>query len=478
MHHSDDEDDFQSADEDGFGDEEQQGGRCKADLKQVTREGDQRPTSDEACATIKSSSNRVIQAYTVEPTIVQDDDEKNTTKEEHHKPSPTGKTGAKPSTLVDEDDEDEESLAERIRERNLKIARKFSAEIAKNNKASIPIPVKSPAPVGFKVSDIEYPSTPEPDSKSGLPPAPPPTPASSSSFSNLDEQQSSEIKNQYGWRILQSHKVIPTSQPDTPTRIVDPKGEQARLALDRLSEKLSQSDKNLFERVAADIKKVSIKSDDPPVPDAPPISSVLPSISDLGSTFGGWGWSGATKLLSSASQVTSHVGSVFDSVVNVSQHLQPDQAQQQQGANSEKDAVTEDREHQDRSTSPKDKNPDEIEKGVGETLSNEALVDFTLNAMESLGKKAFDVMTERDKSGSLQIKGLGRPWEHLLNLKKTTEPEQQGQQREDSPLDLVQESEDKFDYETLGSKPKIADDETHSSTLKNRKKHNSYDKLD
>lgn len=215
------------------------------------------------------------------------------------------------------------------------------------------------------------------------------------------------------------------------------KGEHARLTLDKLSEKLSQSDKNLFAKVAEDLKKVSIKpkpegSTDP----AKEAGSSIPSISDLGSALGGWNWNSASRLLASASQVTSQVGSVIDSVIRVPTEPEivgGNSASTSTGSNptgdrkKESSDTKEGKATEEQQEANKRRPSGPASMSASEASSNDALVDFTLSAMESLGKKAFGVMTERDESGSLQIKGLGRPWEHLLNLKR---PQQTNREEE------------------------------------------------
>lgn len=416
---SDDEDEFQSADEDNYGEETAKAKEAKEIDNKLTQHRKKRV--DEEITSSSSSKN---------------DEDKD----------------------VAEDD-DEEALAERIRERNLKIARKFSAEIAKNIKSSAPIPVKittskvnrnqSDKEEGL-LDDVEYPS-------SNPPPAPPPTPALSSSFSNSQEPPISSITTtelkedcesagtRYGWRIPTKSvpKIRQLDSPSTPNVEIDkePNVGQPRTALDRLVDNTSDS-KNLFEKVAEDLKKVSIMNDSSQFPATSGLTAAnIPIISELGNSLSGWNWNSASKLLASASQVKSQVGSVLDSVVNVAQV-----SHQQQSSNSSSSSDSEVRkqlsqkiqdERQKSMLDNQDKLVEEKQQSVkastsgSDAISNDAFVGFTLNAMESLGKKAFGVMTERDQSGSLQIKGLGRPWEHLLNLKKSaeclgqTEPAQQ-----------------------------------------------------
>lgn len=364
---SDDEEDFLSADEDGFGEEET---TKKTDDKDVELDEEELTVSEPA-----SGSSATV-------------------------------------------DDDEEALAERIRERNLRIARKFSAEIAKSVKASAPIPVKGATPSDLKINDLDQDS----NCKSSLPPAPPPTPALSSSFNSSIEIPSGPSStptstSQYSWRVPNQPSTVRPQQADAKPN--EPKSDQTRMALDRLSESLSQSDKNLFEKVAADLKKVSIRPKTETSEGGEGVATSsgvsIPLISDLGSTLGGWSWNSATKLLTSASQVTSHVGTVIDSV---SQHLQqPSSSQQTQpdlAAGEEKPGACES------GSCSNDSQP-----RTSELNTNDGLVDFTLNTMESLGKKAFGVMTERSESGILQIKGIGRPWEHLMNnVNKQTSSDQ------------------------------------------------------
>lgn len=219
----------------------------------------------------------------------------------------------------------QEALAERIRERNLRIARKFSAELAKSVKSSAPIPVSVNTSADIKTTDSE--SSNIPGAKSKLPPAPPPTPALSSSFNAAEDQ--SGPSTQFAWRVPTK---IPTRDERSPSIIKD--DQMPKLALDRLSDTLSQTEKSLFEQVAEDLKKVAIKpTDTSAYPNAEgsltdTALSAISSISDLGNTLGGWGWSGASKLISSASQVTSQVGSVIDSVVGLNLPEQQQQSQQ------------------------------------------------------------------------------------------------------------------------------------------------------
>lgn len=212
------------------------------------------------------------------------------------------------------DCDEEEALAERIRERNLRIARKFSAEIAKSVKASSPIPVKSSGHMNVKQTDNQLESS-EVDPKLSLPPAPPPTPALSSSFSNAEDPSS-----QFGWRMPKSKGLVkPNEKPDKNTATT---GAQARLALDRLSELTCHTDsRNLFERVADDLKRVTIGSNESSENSEVQgqIGTSIQSIAELGNTISSWGFSGASKLLASASQVTSQVGTVFDSVGKLAQ---------------------------------------------------------------------------------------------------------------------------------------------------------------
>lgn len=360
------------------------------------------------------------------------------------------------------EDDDEEILAERIRERNLKLARKFSAEIAKNVKASAPIAVRG-TPSTDRNDEIELPSIAKTGLHSSPPPAPPPTPALSSS---LNSEEPNISGTQYGWRLPAKSKPSCSNEPDT-------KSEQTKLALDRLSEQISQSEKNLFTRVAEDLKKVSIKSEDSNSQQPASDAGAIPLISDLGSTFGSWNWGNATKLLASASQVTSQVSSVLDTV---SQHLQSTGQANQTSTSSSN--VGEPCQARPQAGDVQGKvRGDKVSMSATEAVSNDAFVDLTLNAMESLGKKAFGAMTERDESGSLQIKGLGRPWEHLLNMKKaqdSREPSSSSSYR--PPSDDEEPAAASTSY---GSK-KVASS-GHSSSLKNRKKHSSYaddDKLD
>lgn len=316
------------------------------------------------------------------------------------------KVGVIPKNEFDESTlEEDDKNSEIDREKNLKLARKFSAEIAKSVQASAPTPVKTTPPIQInKPNRIKTNDLNEGCSKSGLPPAPPPTPALSSSYSNTDDQPPS----QFGWRVLSKSKQLQqknskiceldssdksltdttadekqnlvgpviTIRADKPTsaehsgsksknlveeseaednkkellaetkvtetkRPRSPVGKpQARFALDRLSESVSQSrNQNIFEKVVDDLNRVSIKTDQEET--VVPIS--LPSITELGARLGGWGWGGVQTdwLMASASQVTSQVtsqmGSVLESVVNVAQQtVQPPQDTPTTNSSSEK----------------------------------------------------------------------------------------------------------------------------------------------
>ena len=380
MSHSEDEDDFLSADEDGF-DGQQSARESQAEFGGTTKkcseksedgsDGNLRHNLKEEATrrgnTSSDSDDSEIRHYRNKSRAAKQRECNRAVEEElaTNDQSDVGRSSKTPTNLkcdVEENDE-EEALAERIRERNLKIARKFSAEIAKNIKASAPqaIPVKPSK--GHNSENIgpqvprggECASIPEIDtsgigsstlSNSFLPPAPPPTPALSSSFNQLVDQPEPSSPSmissstQYGWRLPPSARQMspsnslpgtPGSEPATgsaastaeavPSRA---KGEQARDALDRLADRLAQSNQggSIFERVAADLKKVSIKAEEQQALDAGQASATaaaeaaLSTIADLGTTLGGWGWSGATKLLSSATQLSTQVGSVLDSVVN------------------------------------------------------------------------------------------------------------------------------------------------------------------
>ena len=507
MHSSDeDEDDFLSADEEGFGDGEAEPiekSGSKSEINDVKQPKDK--------AILRKIEQGIPSAKLVEAVMKQDEEVEVIEEEEEKEAEKVAKNKSSDSEEVsssetadailkqssnsvaeDEEDDEDEALADRIRERNLKIARKFSAEIAKSIKASAPVPVKPPAlNVGFKVSDIEYPNISEhKGSKLSLPPAPPPTPALSSSFNNLDEQQSTNASSptlnttatattQYGWRILP--KIIPTPQAsgsgakETGATVIAQSStsntiEQTRSALDRLSENASHSEKNLFEKVAADLKKVSIRSEDPPVgqedggglPNNP-----VPLIADLGSTLGSWGWSGATKLLSSASHVTSQVSSVLDSVVNVPSPQVPSQGTSNSTARDEQSQKVKE---------PGESSNENIPTSTSDRPTEDAFMGFTLNAMESIGKKAFNVMTERDKYGSLQLKGLGRPWEHLINLKKSYE---QFELEDEETVDHKTEPDLLENTGTLiESKPRGDESPLPTSLKSRRRRRDNDDKLD
>lgn len=393
---NDEEDDFQSADEDGFADEDD----LRDDVEAAKLEAGHSKQNR------KSSVSGTDDSTIIEPEI------KQTSAHKLERSPSLSDIEKLDSEQQASNEEDEGVLAERIRERNIKIARKFSAELAKSVKASAPIPVKTELPIGFKVDDIDYPDIPGSDQKVRQPMAPPPTPALSSSFSaeeSLSPNQESS-GSQYGWRVPIKPRV---KQTDTPPKECDI--DQARAALDRLSDQYTDTDKSLFQKVADDLKKVSIKSEDPSNVQNPtqatPGPSALPSLSSLGQTFGGWNWNSASRILASASEVTSQVSSVLDSVVNA-----PRGAPTQQKESSE---LPQHGSSQTLSGVDPSQAGAKASMSASDAMSNDALVDLTLNAMESLGKKAFGAMTHRDETGSLQIRGLGRPWEQLLNINKS-----------------------------------------------------------
>lgn len=186
--------------------------------------------------------------------------------------------------------------------------------------------------------------------ESSYPPAPPPTPALSSSPSStgpatslVDRASPAEsaksAPSQYNWRLPPAATSKSTSQCQANTSSsrkessqineATDKAQQARLALDKLSEKLSHQEKSLFEMVAGDIKKVAIRATDTLAPQAPKHSgtstssepatgdeSLPSSLVDLGTSIGSWGWNNASKLLTSASKVTTQVTSQVSSQVN------------------------------------------------------------------------------------------------------------------------------------------------------------------
>lgn len=198
---------------------------------------------------------------------------------------------------------------------------------------------------------------------SSLPPAPPPTPALSSSPSSGGVASSptlesataiveaaaaavavvEPIKNtssQYSWRIPPagspkaapiSSRQAPPSRTESPesgdTKEAADKAQQAKLALDKLSERLSHQEKSFFELVAGDIKKVAIRAGETLAPPGQEQSTAsgepttsddsLPNtLVDLGTSIGSWGWSNASKLLTSATKVTTQVTSQVSSQVN------------------------------------------------------------------------------------------------------------------------------------------------------------------
>lgn len=468
---SEDEDDFQSADEDGFGDDRTQIENIAATTTSETlspdlKEPDQDKNQEESVSNKSETSTDKGKVIETSPEDAKKIEEQTT------------------SVPIDEEDDDEEALVERIRERNLKIARKYSAEIAKSVKSASPIPVQSGPSIGFRDDDIDYPAIPDPEVKSSPPPAPPPTPALSSSF-NLEDTFSSQPSSsgtQYGWRISPKVKEDQqeTSQAD------NSKSEQARVALDRLAEISPQSDKSLFEKIAEDVKRVTITTGDRVEPEnsdsldsSKPGSSTIPLLSELSSSFGGWNWNSASKLLASASQVTSQVGSVLDSVVNIAPNLQPEEFQISDNQKTESSTTTkgnDNSETQNRSSNRSNK----AAMSATEASSNDALVDFTLNAMESLGKRAFSVMTARDESGSLQIKGLGRPWEHLLNKKKEEQISAGiAADQSDEPFEALNNESKSSSSICYDNIKKI--DEEKPTTLKDRRRRLNYsndDKLD
>lgn len=454
---NDDEDEFQSADEDGFDDD------LHDDIKVIDSVEDSKSELRP-----KEQTDRKTECIAEEPEIEHSSADK---LELSPSVSDVDKSESKhTSNCEDEEEEDdnEEALAERIRERNLKIARKFSAELAKSVKASAPIPVKTEPPIGFRVDDIEYPDIPNSDKNIRHPQAPPPTPALSSSFSA--EEPSSPTQDspasQYGWRVPIKPREKPTDTPPQEQSNLN----QARVALDRLSEKYSDTDKSLFQKVADDLKRVSIKSEDRPIAtdsQDPPSQgpSGLPSLSSLGQSFGGWNWNSASRILASASEVTSQVSSVLDSVVNAQRS-----ASTQQTTSSSPG-------HQNTDQAPSFAGPQpsgsKVSMSASEAVSNDALVDLTLNAMESLGKKAFGAMTHRDESGSLQIKGLGRPWEQLLNITKP-----QVERPEDDRIHDKPSSSTSIPAEPTKVKDSDNDSDRKSSVRRRVVNYDDSDKLD
>lgn len=465
---SDDDDDFLSADEEGFCSDQKTlstvGGKNVTDLKQADHFVKIEPANK--C----KIPRKAIEAFeTGREANFQED--KSVVEEVVESVEKTGSLQEGPvrNDDVNDEEDEEEALVERIRERNLKIARKFSAEITKSVKSSAPIPVKGQPNIGFKVNDTECQNIPGSEAQSSPPPAPPPTPALSSSFNSDEPSGSLSMEgSQYGWRLPAKLKNIGAESLSPHS-----KSEQARQALDRLSEKLYESDKNLFEKVAEDIKKVSIKSGEPSASAdsagaSGSASGGMPLLSDLTSTLGGWNWNSASRLLASASQVTSQVGSVLDSVVNASQQMpqaSPQPSMPQAGSSRQPEVDSREKTSDPQTKSPS--TPGKPSSSPTDAISNDVLVDFTLNAMESLGKKAFGVMTERDESGSLQIKGLGRPWEHLLNLKKSESAQgvSPSAAEEPEPQDVVTQS---------SRDPKRGVDQSPSG-LVNRKKRLTYE---
>lgn len=460
---SDDDDDFLSADEDCFVDDEKKESKVvetNSELdKDLNSSSKRTHEQDEGETKVISGGSKDIKTGehgdATETNKAKGDLLKQEAQEESVNVEENTEARSKADKTNNDDDDDAQTEGvslRRIRERNLKLARKYSAEIAKNVKASAPIPIKTTAPADFKITDDDSATIADSRFKGSMPPAPPPTPALSSSF-NSDEQPNETPTSLYSWRVPIKIQKVTTASSSSPSlskqdtekqeqpavsglKSTDTKTEQARLTLDRLSEKLSQPDKNLFEKVAEDLKKVSISQE----PTSGNSSDSLPIIPSLSSTFSGWNWSSATKILASASQVTSQVSSVLDSAVGATQHFQlSSTVGHKQGEGNEASELTEsdannsktNKQVKSNSEEPKMKKPtgEKASMSASDALSNDALVDFTLNAMESLGKKAFGVMTERDESGSLQIKGIGRPWEHLLNAKKSLQSKGQQQQK-------------------------------------------------
>lgn len=329
MSSSCDEEDFQSADEEVH------------DADEINTKGKQKSKPSKlVIGDSKSHTTEVVsdeEKVNVEgdPTIILDKDQDKpgaSSKKDSDPRSEGTENEASQNTNDDGDDDEQEALAERIRERNLRIARKFSAELAKSVKSSAPIPVITS--VDTKTSNSESSNIPGANSK--LPPAPPPTPALSSS---LNAEDQSEPSTQFAWRV--PAKISTRDERSSSINKDDP---MPRLALDRLSDTLSQTEKSIFEQVAEDLKKVAIKTSDTSAFSNAEGSltdtalSAISSISDLGNTLGGWGWSGASKLISSASQVTSQVGSVIDSVVGL--NIPDDQQLQQQQQKTQPQSAT------------------------------------------------------------------------------------------------------------------------------------------
>lgn len=474
MSFSEDEDDFQSADEDGFEDHKKQTDKIPTtseidlpDLNKLDHLLSQEKSTDKLDETPKDKT-KVIQTFT-------------------EKPEKAKLLGSESVEAKRDLESDEEALAERIRERNLKIARKYSMEIAKNVTPSAPIPVHSDLDTSFGTEEIDCSNITDPEVQSSPPPAPPPTPALSSSYNSEDTlSPSSGSGTQYGWRIAPKVK---DNQQEYAQSESSSKSDQARVALDRLSESLPQSEKSLFERIAEDVKKVTITAGDrssggstsADANSGPQNSGpAIPLFSELSSSLGGWNWNGASKLLASASQVTSQVGSVLDSVVNKTQNLRPgDQTSSSREADNLKKAGEVGGANSD--VNPSSKSQDKAAMSANEASSNDVLVDLTLSAMESLGKKAFGVMTERNESGALQIKGLGRPWEHLLSKKR--EEQLLAADISDQPVKLETLNEPKTESMICyDNTEKIEQEEIEQkTTLKNRRKRLNYsndDKLD
>lgn len=377
---SDDEDDFLSADEESFVEE-------KSEVK-MEKKPDANKKSHEIVDNRKDNS--------------QDRNKKSNEAIETSKHS-AGQTKIEAKSkfdfeqLIDDVDDDEErKLAERIKERNLKIAKKFlkveTNETQKKEKDNTTEQIFREAVVKekkLKSQDISYPQLSPLQSNSEdkpFPPAPPPTPAA--------DTKTDHASSQYPWR--QSEQQKRAAAIEAASKAKDPLSELSKSVLDRLSNNLSGTEKNLLDQIVTDLKKVSIKPDgnktkndsQTSASDSSGIEDCIPILSDLG--LNNLSWANASKLLSSAT-----VGSVLDSV----KHL----AQQSETVSSKSDSSSAG------STSPKSISTTEESSKMSSSEPNDDFLKNTFSAVE----KAFGAMTERDKSGNLR---LSKPLERLGSI--------------------------------------------------------------
>lgn len=232
--HSDDED-FQSADEDGFEEDEQAIANPNIDKNMIIGK---KKTEDKVDG-VDKRQNKL-------PTLVSSE----LVKKQKDVESESGNS------------DDDEAQAERLKQRNIQLAKKFGS-------ASLP-------------KDIPNPVIPRGDQDDETPPAPPSTPSTKSNIP------------QYSWRI-------PTDLNSRLNSVIEANNteEKTRSVLDRLASDSSEPKLNFLEQIVGDLNKVSITTHD-----SSSSSSVLPSLS-------GWSWGSASKL------VSSNVSSVLDSVKNL-----------------------------------------------------------------------------------------------------------------------------------------------------------------